>query len=152
MIVVKIYNFARYGPFWIAATLIFAMSLCSNLNSYIINEKRNEWYLNYEHFSFSCTLVYFYILIIAGVIYGYSTVFNLELKFTSLLCLFGYSLLPYIPAVILSVIPYSILIYLFLILAFAYQGYFLYLDFWPLFQVYKLKLLFFYRIVHLHIV
>lgn len=56
------------------------------------------------------------------------------MKFTSLLCQFGYSLISYLPATIVTIFTRGIISYLIFLIAFSHQTWFIYQDYWPIFQ------------------
>lgn len=90
-----------YGPFWISSTLIFSLASCSNLASYAekrFNNEQEEWSYDFSRVASAFTLVY---LFFVGLPLGLWTVgryTGVPLPLTNLLCLYGYSLLIFIPA------------------------------------------------------
>lgn len=91
----------RYGPFWICTTLIFVAATIGTFVAYIAHKLQNK------EFDYDISLVTWS----AGVFYGYVTIVPLALyiilKYFSapsglvhLLCLYGYSLFIFIPALV----------------------------------------------------
>lgn len=99
----------RYGPFWICSTLVFVAASIGTFITYIAHKLQNkEWNYDINLVTWS-----------AGLFYGYSTIVPLclflVLKYFSapsglvqLLCLYGYSLFVFIPALV-SLCNYGIL-------------------------------------------
>ncbi|OIT03153.1 PREDICTED: protein YIPF1 homolog [Nicotiana attenuata] len=98
-----------YGPFWICSTLVFVAASIGTFVTYIAHKLQNkEWNYDINLVTWS-----------AGLFYGYSTIVPLclflVLKYFSapsglvqLLCLYGYSLFVFIPALCLSLLPWEI--------------------------------------------
>mmetsp|Transcript_37748 Transcript_37748/g.42753 ORF Transcript_37748/g.42753 Transcript_37748/m.42753 type:complete len:301 (+) Transcript_37748:60-962(+) len=97
-----------YGPFWIATTLIFSLTASGNLSAYFTGENV-DWssestkivtamMIIYSFISF-CPLVFYFMLRQAGA----------NVKFTEMVCIYGYSLTVFIPVTVLSIINIELL-------------------------------------------
>eukprot|EP00768_Dysnectes_brevis_P001148 gnl/Dysnectes_brevis/1275_a1429_4363.p1 GENE.gnl/Dysnectes_brevis/1275_a1429_4363~~gnl/Dysnectes_brevis/1275_a1429_4363.p1 ORF type:complete len:299 (+),score=79.66 gnl/Dysnectes_brevis/1275_a1429_4363:43-897(+) len=92
-----------WGPFWISTTLIFLLFFCSQL--YIIF---SSGVMSWALLSFATTALYGYTIIAPLVVSILGWFFEADLTFIVLLCIYGYSLLPLLPATIL--LPFGALI------------------------------------------
>jgi len=115
-----------YGPIWLTMTLVFFVAVTSNISLYIHHTKKNksivideggeaaeeEWdydinqllHATWIFYSFTLgipTLLYF-LLRLVGSGNGSSS-----LGLVELICLYGYSLVPYLPVAWFCIIPYS---------------------------------------------
>uniref|UniRef100_A0A7S2AYN4 Protein YIPF n=1 Tax=Octactis speculum TaxID=3111310 RepID=A0A7S2AYN4_9STRA len=89
-----------YGPFWTAATLIFIISATSNLSGYL----SKGYTYDFQVVTFCVCLVYGYLVLAPLIVwatlkYGSGTVMDLM----PLQCLYGYSLVYYIPFTFIAV-------------------------------------------------
>jgi hypothetical protein len=100
-----------YGPFWITMTLIFFIGVTANLHGYA---HRNE----VEEFDYDITHLLHAASILTSFAFGLPIILWLTttccmsmnaLQLVEWICLYGYSLVPFMPAVVLSVIPFSII-------------------------------------------
>ena len=122
-----------YGPIWITLTLVFFVAVTSNISLYIhhttLSNKHKstivdeggiaaeeEWdydinqllHATWILYSFSMglpTLLYFMLRLIGGS--GSSSGGNSNLGLVELICLYGYSLVPYLPMTWLCIVPYG---------------------------------------------
>ena len=99
-----------YTPFWASACLIFTLFVFGNLSS------SKEAY-NYELISAGVSYIFGYLLFVPLVIYLFAKIQNSQSSYSHLINLFGYSLLPYLPASVLAVVRYSLFQYLVLFAA-----------------------------------
>ncbi|XP_076936038.1 uncharacterized protein LOC143602977 [Bidens hawaiensis] len=99
-----------YGPFWICTTLIFASASIGTLVTYLADRFRHkEWDYDIHLLTWSACVLYGYAIIVPVTLYVVLKYFSVPLGFVQLLCLYGYSLFVFIPAVCLSIIPVEIL-------------------------------------------
>ncbi|XP_074334640.1 uncharacterized protein LOC141672047 isoform X2 [Apium graveolens] len=95
-----------YGPFWICTTLIFVAAAISTLVTYLAQELKNEkWEYDINLVTWSAGLFYGYVLVVPLCLYVILKYFSVPSGLAQLLCLYGYSLFVFIPALCLSVIP-----------------------------------------------
>lgn len=100
-----------YGPFWITMTLIFFIGATANLHGYAHRNDIEEFDYDIKHLIHAAS----YLL---GFSFGLPTVLWMTttccmsmnaLQLAEWLCLYGYSLVPYLPAVVVSIIPFSLI-------------------------------------------
>jgi len=124
-----------YGPFWIGLTLSFIIAVTSNVslwaNLLFPNADDNDAFASPEKFQYdlrrifnSVTAVYVYSIGTPLMVYSAMSCFGIglprandmsgadrsvsnEIRLPELLCLYGYSLVPWIPAAIFCMIPYD---------------------------------------------
>ncbi|KAG7273975.1 hypothetical protein CRUP_002083 [Coryphaenoides rupestris] len=99
-----------YGPFWICATLVFAIAISGNV-SHVFMHLHQPSYKYVPEFRKVMNLV------------SYS--------FMEIVCVYGYSLAIYIPAVVLWSIPSEALRWCSVVVALCLSGSVLLLTFWP---------------------
>ncbi|GMH49652.1 hypothetical protein TrVE_jg5209 [Triparma verrucosa] len=112
-----------YGPFWITMTLVFVVSVTSNINQWVhsteddfesdIDSLLNAMWIIYT-FSFGIPLISYFALRCLGAIQG--------INFMILFSLYGYSLTMYIPAALLCVVPSQAVHWLSLLVASLFSG------------------------------
>lgn len=110
-----------YGWFWVATTLIFAVAAAGNFASfltYAINGKTDDWSFDFAKLGFGATLIYCYVTIVPFLAFVALKLW-LELKPGILdhFCLYGYSLIPYIPAAIVMITPIGLVRWITMIVA-----------------------------------
>jgi len=130
-----------YGPIWLTMTLVFFVAVTSNISLYIHHTKKNksivideggvaaeeEWdydinqllHATWILYSFTVgipTLLYFLLRLVGS---GSS---SSSLGLVELICLYGYSLVPYLPVAWFCIIPYSWVQWLFLTIATVLSG------------------------------
>ncbi|GAB6028876.1 Yip1 member 1 [Chamberlinius hualienensis] len=98
-----------YGPFWICATLVFAVGISGNLASYLANAGKDDFHSKYDFHkvSIAATVVYTYASIVPLSLWLILWYRKNDAKYTLLeiLCIYGYSLAIYIPVSVLWTIP-----------------------------------------------
>ncbi|KAM7272487.1 hypothetical protein ACFE04_027150 [Oxalis oulophora] len=98
-----------YGPFWICTTLIFVAASIGTFVTYVTNElQKKEWNYDIQIVTWSAGLFYGYSTVIPLGLYIILKYFSAPAGFVQLLCLYGYSLFVFIPALCLSVVPLEI--------------------------------------------
>ncbi|KAL8457065.1 hypothetical protein ACS0TY_034231 [Phlomoides rotata] len=98
-----------YGPFWICTTLIFVAASIGTFVTYIAHKLQNkEWDYDINLVTWSAGVFYGYVTIVPLALYIILKYFSAPSGFVHLLCLYGYSLFIFIPALCLSVIPHEI--------------------------------------------
>lgn len=105
-----------YGPFWIAATLVFLSSATGNLASYFayLSVKQTDveagtqaaaWSYDIQKVTYSAGLFYGYITLVPLVWYVCLRYWGMATSPTSLVTLYGYSLSIFLPISLLCAIP-----------------------------------------------
>ncbi|KAG6426043.1 hypothetical protein SASPL_110257 [Salvia splendens] len=98
-----------YGPFWICTTLIFVAASIGTFVTYVAHKvQKKEWDYDINLMTWSAGLFYGYVSIVPLALYLILKYFSAPSGFVHLLCLYGYSLFVFIPAMCLSVIPQEI--------------------------------------------
>jgi len=110
-----------YAPIWITLTFIFLLSVTSNATAYL-HSSNDDFEYDITHLATSVILLFSFLI-------GLPTFFYLVLKcllvrvnqhlsWVDLVCLYGYSLVPYLPATILCcLLPFTFLEWIFLLSA-----------------------------------
>lgn len=106
-----------YTPFWTSACLVFTLFVFGNLSA-----PADQIAYNYELISAGVSYIYGYLFFVPLVILLFARIQNSQGSYVHLLNLFGYSLLPYLPASILAVFRVTLLQYLSLFSAFLVSG------------------------------
>lgn len=94
-----------YGPFWIATTLVFFVAVTSNMSAYLHAEEKGSFTYDVSHLFRAMILLYSYIFIIPLLYYFLFNCLAINMSFMNLFCLYGYSLVPYLPTALFCVIP-----------------------------------------------
>ncbi|KAL6497075.1 hypothetical protein OROGR_029004 [Orobanche gracilis] len=98
-----------YGPFWICTTLIFVAASIGTFVTYIAHKlQKKEWDYDINLVTWSAGLFYGYVTLVPLALYIILKYFSAPSGLVQLLCLYGYSLFIFIPALCLSVIPQEI--------------------------------------------
>ncbi|TKY52214.1 YIPF1-like protein [Spatholobus suberectus] len=98
-----------YGPFWICTTLIFVAASIGTFVTYISHKLKNqEWNYDINLVTWSAGLFYGYVTIVPLGLYVILKYFSVPWGLVQLLCLYGYSLFVFIPALCMSVVPLEI--------------------------------------------
>ncbi|NWX49275.1 YIPF1 protein, partial [Steatornis caripensis] len=125
-----------YGPFWICATLAFALAVSGNLSH--LTEKgaapAYRYSPQFHNVTIAATLIYCYAWLVPLALWGFLRWRQSPSTFTLLetVCVYGYSLSAYIPAAVLWLIPAAWLQWLLLAVAALLSAAVLALTFWPL--------------------
>lgn len=91
----------RYGPFWICTTLIFASASIGTCVTYLARKLHHlEWDYDIHLLTWSASVLYGYVVVVPIALYIILKYFSAPLGLAQLLCLYGYSLFIFIPAVV----------------------------------------------------
>ncbi|XP_049630918.1 protein YIPF1 [Suncus etruscus] len=128
-----------YGPFWICATLVFAIAISGNLSNFLIHmgEKTYHYVPEFRKVSIAATVIYAYAWLVPLALWSFlvwrnSKVMNIvSYSLLEIVCVYGYSLFIYIPTAILWIIPQKILRWILLTIALSVSGSALVMTFWP---------------------
>ena len=96
----------RYGPFWIVSTLVFLMAAMGNLSRFLNREATDtgEWENDIKKISEAATLLYSLSAFLPCFLYFLFRNWTAERGFIELVAIYGYSLLPFIPACVCIII------------------------------------------------
>ncbi|XP_006149429.1 protein YIPF1 isoform X3 [Tupaia chinensis] len=128
-----------YGPFWICATLVFAIAISGNLSNFLIHlgEKTYHYVPEFRKVSIAATVIYAYAWLVPLALWGFlvwrnSKVMNIvSYSFLEIVCVYGYSLFIYIPTAILWIIPQKAVRWILVTMALGISGSVLAMTFWP---------------------
>lgn len=100
-----------YGPFWITMTLIFFIGVTANLHGYVHRNEVDEFDYDINHLLHAASILVSFSFGLPTILWMTTTccMSMNALQLVEWICLYGYSLVPYLPAVVLSVIPVSII-------------------------------------------
>ncbi|XP_051553048.1 protein YIPF1-like isoform X1 [Myxocyprinus asiaticus] len=128
-----------YGPFWICATLVFAIAISGNISSFLVNKGQPQFkYVpDFRKVTMAASAIYSYAWLVPLALWGFLTWRNRKVtslvsySFLQIVCVYGYSLSIYIPAVILWIIPSERLRWCSIVVALCLSGSVLAMTFWP---------------------
>ncbi|EDL90435.1 Yip1 domain family, member 1, isoform CRA_c [Rattus norvegicus] len=128
-----------YGPFWICATLVFAIAISGNLSNFLIHlgEKTYHYVPEFQKVSIAATVIYAYAWLVPLALWGFllwrnSKVMNIvSYSFLEIVCVYGYSLFIYIPTAVLWIIPQRVIRWVLVTIALGISGSVLAMTFWP---------------------
>lgn len=128
-----------YGPFWICTTLVFAIAISGNISTFLVNlGKSNYKYTpEFRKVTIAATAIFSYAWLVPLALWGVllwrsNKVVNLvSYSFMEIVCVYGYSLAVYIPAVIIWILPFTWLQWLSIVIALCLSGSVLVMTFWP---------------------
>ena len=99
-----------YGPFWIGVTLVFSVAIAGNVASYfqyqIDKDSSKHWHYNFHKVTVSAAIVFLYATLVPSGVFamlwsGTPKDSTSKPAFMELVCIFGYSLTPFVPISIL---------------------------------------------------
>lgn len=111
-----------YGPFWISMTLAFFLSVTANTSKFLQTDSLEGFEYDISHLTKAFTIVFFFSFGVPFFLYIMFSCINVDLGFTDLNCIYGYSLVPFIPVTILCMLPFVLFEWLILALATAWSG------------------------------
>ncbi|XP_054656620.1 protein YIPF1 [Dunckerocampus dactyliophorus] len=128
-----------YGPFWICTTLVFAIAISGNLSTFLVNLGKPDYTYTPEFgkVTIAATAIFIYAWLVPLAVWGFllwrnNKIMNLvSYSFMEIVCVYGYSLSIYIPAVVLWIFPFEWLRWLSILLALLLSGSVLVFTFWP---------------------
>jgi len=95
-----------YGPFWIATTLIFLVSVTSHLQA-LMEFSGDVFEYDFKAVTFSAMVIYSYLGCAAFAVWlGLTYFLKVPIRLLDCVCIVGYSLCGYLPAAVLCVVPY----------------------------------------------
>lgn len=133
-----------YGPFWICVTLVFSIAISGNVASYFQynispEETTKHWHYDFHKVSVSAAIVFLYSTLVPSGVFaalwsGTPNEVPVKPSLTELICIFGYSLAPFVPMSVLWLIQISLLQWVFVLVSFVLSGGVLALAVWPIVQ------------------
>ncbi|XP_059200967.1 protein YIPF1 [Centropristis striata] len=128
-----------YGPFWICTTLVFAIAISGNISNFLVNLGRPDYRYTPEFgkVTIAATAIFIYAWLVPLALWGIllwrnNKILNLvSYTFMEIVCVYGYSLAIYIPAVVLWIIPFDWLRWCTIVVALCLSGSVLVMTFWP---------------------
>ncbi|XP_070775301.1 protein YIPF1 [Enoplosus armatus] len=128
-----------YGPFWICTTLVFAIAISGNLSNFLAHLGRPKYKYTPEFgkVTIAATAIFSYAWLVPLALWGFllwrnNKIMNLvSYSFMEIVCVYGYSLAIYIPAVVLWIIPFEWLRWCSIMVALFLSGSVLVMTFWP---------------------
>nr|XP_019967357.1 PREDICTED: protein YIPF1 [Paralichthys olivaceus]XP_019967366.1 PREDICTED: protein YIPF1 [Paralichthys olivaceus]XP_019967374.1 PREDICTED: protein YIPF1 [Paralichthys olivaceus]XP_019967383.1 PREDICTED: protein YIPF1 [Paralichthys olivaceus] len=128
-----------YGPFWICTTLVFAIAISGNISNFLMHlGKPNYKYTpEFRKVTIAATAIFTYAWLVPLALWGFllwrnNKVMNLvSYSFMEIICVYGYSLSIYIPAVVLWILPFEWLRWCTIVVALCLSGSVLVMTLWP---------------------
>jgi len=116
-----------YGPFWIATSLIFTIAVTSHISSWLDSwlSGTTGWVYDFESVVEIATLIYSFAGIAPLSIWFVLRQFGADLNLITTGCIYGYSLLPFILASIICLIPVNFIDWLTFLVAAGLSSLFL---------------------------
>jgi hypothetical protein len=106
-----------YGPVWITMTLVFFLAVTSNTAKYLKTDSMQDFEYDIGHLTRAFSVLTFFTFALPGLLSVMFHFIGVELSLVDLVCIYGYSLTPYIPTTILCLVPSVFLEWMFLIIA-----------------------------------
>lgn len=128
-----------YGPFWICTTLVFAIAISGNISNFLVHSGKPHYKYTpeFRKVTIAATAIFSYAWLVPLALWGFllwrnNKAMNLvTYSFMEIVCVYGYSLSIYVPAVVLWIFPYPWLKWCTIMLALCLSGSVLMLTFWP---------------------
>lgn len=128
-----------YGPFWVCTTLVFAIAISGNIANFLVHfGKPNHKYTpEFRKVTVAATAIFSYAWLVPLALWGFllwrnNKIMNLvSYSFMEIVCVYGYSLSIYIPAVVLWILPFEWLRWCSIVVALCLSGSVLVMTFWP---------------------
>jgi hypothetical protein len=99
-----------YGPFWISTLLIFTLAVTTQISGFLDSWlSGSDWAYNFQSVVTAATVVYTFAAAAPVTIYFVLRQFGLTTPLMTIVCLYGYSLLSFIPAALLCLTPVGLL-------------------------------------------
>uniref|UniRef100_A0A8C6PGJ0 Protein YIPF n=1 Tax=Nothobranchius furzeri TaxID=105023 RepID=A0A8C6PGJ0_NOTFU len=128
-----------YGPFWICTTLVFACAISGNISTFLhkFGSSGYKYTPEFQKVTIAATAIFTYAWLVPLGLWGFllwrnNKILNLvSYSFMEIICVYGYSLSVYIPAVVLWIIQVEWLRWCFMVVALCVSGSVLVTTFWP---------------------
>eukprot|EP00180_Rhodochaete_pulchella_P001151 Plantae.Rhodophyta-Rhodochaete_pulchella.ctg19706.p1 GENE.Plantae.Rhodophyta-Rhodochaete_pulchella.ctg19706~~Plantae.Rhodophyta-Rhodochaete_pulchella.ctg19706.p1 ORF type:complete len:294 (+),score=34.20 Plantae.Rhodophyta-Rhodochaete_pulchella.ctg19706:127-1008(+) len=125
-----------YGPLWIATTLVVLIPMAASLRDFVVDHVMLAARAGapsahtFQRFSVAASFLYGYLAIASSVVWITRKYFGLSSELFRSICVYGYSLAPFIPATILCSVPGSIVAWVLISLAYCSSAVFQWLNLW----------------------
>ena len=107
-----------YGPYWVTMSLIFLVGVTSNMHDYLHRSDIQVFEYDINHLLHAGSIFSSFAFGLPSVIWVTTKFMKTEaLSLVEWQCMYGYSLVPFIPAALLCVIPLGFLSWIFLAIA-----------------------------------
>jgi len=115
-----------YGPFWTCATLVFAAAAAGNFADWAKSEESGgKWQYDVAKITFAALLFYGYASVVPLAMYVALRVWDARVKLASLLCLYGYALVAFVPTSLLCAVPVPMLAWIAILVSVVLSALFL---------------------------
>jgi hypothetical protein len=115
-----------YGPFWLSTCLVFTLAVCTHISGWLSAwASGKSWEYDFQSILTASSIVYTYVVFTPLVVWALLRQYEKNMKFVSVFCLYGYSLVAFLPAICLCVLPFWEVSWLALLVAGAFSGMFL---------------------------
>eukprot|EP00656_Telonema_subtile_P042714 TRINITY_DN4853_c0_g1_i1.p1 TRINITY_DN4853_c0_g1~~TRINITY_DN4853_c0_g1_i1.p1 ORF type:complete len:247 (-),score=53.19 TRINITY_DN4853_c0_g1_i1:178-918(-) len=114
-----------YGPFWISATLVFVTAAAGNFASYLSHDHtqvQQVWAYDFRKVTQAALLIWGYITLVPFLVYSYLWYRTEVIDLLLLVCLWGYSLVIFIPTAAVCMAPSEMIRWLAVMGAFAFSS------------------------------
>ena len=116
-----------YGPFWIYTTLIYVIAAGGALSFYFTNSINNYFQ---AFVPVAGSILYSFGFGFPLILFGCMKYFKLEMKYVSLICLYGYSLTCFIPVLIICASGFAWIQWIFLLYGISNSTAFVIINLW----------------------
>lgn len=133
-----------YGPFWVCVTLVFSIAISGNVASYFQykidpTSTSTHWHYDFHKVSLTSAIVFLYWTMVPTGVFaalwsGMPKDAPAKPSLMELICIFGYSMVPFVPTSLLWLVQISIVQWAFVLLSFLLSGGVLVLAIWPIVQ------------------
>lgn len=129
-----------YGPFWLCTTLAVLIAVVGNLISkisHVRSKSSDKWAYDFTEGTVALIVVYAYFGLVTFCVWGAMKWKEVPASLLDVACLYGYSMFPFLVAVLLCALPWSWWQWLVCVLMGGLSLLYLLLNFW---QLWKLSL------------
>ncbi|XP_069013964.1 protein YIPF1 [Embiotoca jacksoni] len=128
-----------YGPFWICTTLVFATAISGNISKFLVEfgNPKYKYTQEFQKVTVAAMTIFAYAWLVPLALWGLllwrnnKTMNLVSYSFMEIVCVYGYSLSIYIPAVVLWILPFEWLRWSSVLVALCLSGSVLVMTFWP---------------------
>ncbi len=107
-----------YVPFWGSTTLVFLMGIMANFASWAAHEATDSiWHYDFSLVTSAAAFIFGFLCVSALAAWATLRYQGIPFSFMKLVCMFGYSILPFCPATVLCALPVSWVQWLAVVLA-----------------------------------
>eukprot|EP00088_Acartia_fossae_P045177 TRINITY_DN4840_c0_g1_i2.p1 TRINITY_DN4840_c0_g1~~TRINITY_DN4840_c0_g1_i2.p1 ORF type:complete len:490 (-),score=122.36 TRINITY_DN4840_c0_g1_i2:342-1811(-) len=129
-----------YGPFWACVTLIFSIAISGNVADFLTTSAQGQakWHYDFHKVNLAATAVFSYAGLVPACLFGYlwwagHGAGSMAVSFVELVCVYGYSIVIYIPISILWLIcvKFGWVQWILVLVAASLSGIVLFTTIWP---------------------